>query len=250
MKLMSSCRFLFFRFVIILLLIPFFGMAGCSNNLRTKVRVVSSFDKSQKPTVAVLNFTHEESKKKKKPFVAGLFSNPGASYIIPDILSRELLESGMFNVVDREVIREKLNDPQFSNIESFDDYKALAATFGADAIVVGTFKRFGFLYPTIIPRMMVMFNAEYVDIKSTQTIWYIKIKAQSSKDLDERDLARKQIKSAIEGLKKKLGNHVGKVDGGDERLENPDERSVSPDDAKSKNSTLKSMKQIVKLGSE
>ena len=214
-------------------------MAGCSNNLRTKVRVVSRFSSVQKPTVAVLDFTHVESKKKKKPFVAGLFSNPGASYIIPDILSRELAKSDMFNVIDRAIIRETLKDPQFNNIESFDDFKALAAIFGADAIVSGTFKRFGFLYPTIIPRMMVMFNAEYVDIKSKQTIWYIKIKAQSSKDLDERDLTRKQIKSALEGLRKKLANPAKTVDNSDGKSGSSDESAGSPVGAKSKSSTFK-----------
>jgi len=229
MKLMSFFRISFSRFVIILLLISFFGIAGCSNELRTKVRVVSPFNRTQKPTVAVLDFEHEKSEKKKKPFVAGLFSNPGASYIIPNILSRELSNSGMFNVVDRQVIMEKLKEPQYSNMEGFEDYKALAETFGADAIIVGTFKRFGFLYPTIIPRMMVMFNAEYVDIKSTRTIWYIKVKAQSSKDLDERDLARKQIIEAIDGLKEKLGRTDGELDNPDGEIDGFKKKSGKAD---------------------
>ena len=229
MKLMSFSRISFSRFVIILLLISFLGIAGCSNELRTKVRVVSEFNRTEKPTVAVLDFEHEKSKKKKKPFVAGLFSNPGATYIIPNILASELSKSGMFNVVDRAVIMETLKDPQYDNLEGFEDYKALAAVFGADAIVVGTFKRFGFLYPTIIPRMMVAFNAEYVDIKSTQTIWYIKVKAQSSKDLDERDLARKQIIEAIDGLKEKLGRTDGELDNPDGEIDGFKKKSGKAD---------------------
>lgn len=191
---------------IIISLINLFWLAGCATHTRTEIKVINEFDQSEKPKVAVLDFKPDLSikEKKSKPFVAGLFNNPDAGHMLANIFSQELSKSDLFVVVGRKDVIKKLEESGYNRINGIDDYSSLGKILGVDAIITGTFKRFGFLYPTIVPRILVKFYAEYIDLKTTNKIWSVRIKDQSSTEVDERDLARKQIKEAIKRLEKRL----------------------------------------------
>ena len=200
-------------------------LSGCAVRTNTKVDVVNRFNHSVKPVVAVLDFQPDVSEKDKnkdknknedkesdkkeekdgKPFVAGLFNNPDAGNVIANTFSQELSKSELFTVVKRDDVKKALN--QLGLVQGISDVKGyftLGEALGVDALIIGTYKRFGFLYPTIVPRIWIKFYAEYMDLNTKQKIWHIFIKGQSSAVTDERDFARQRINDAIKQLEKKL----------------------------------------------
>ena len=202
---MKSKKLLFIVSVAILP-ICFLCFQGCATHTTAKIEVINEFDQSKKQKVAVLDFKPNFAKKEKdsKPFVVGLFNNPEAGYLLANIFSHELAVSGLFDVVDRKNVIKKLETSGYNDVNSINDYGSVGKVLDVDAVITGTFKRFGFIYPTIIPRIIVKFNTEYIDLKTNKEIWHIRIKGQSSAEADERDLARKYIKEAIIELGKKL----------------------------------------------
>lgn len=201
-------------------------LSGCAVQTSTKVDVVNRFNNSAKPVVAVLNFEPDVADKDKnkdkekdkskdndngeedddsKPFVAGLFNNPDAGNVLANIFSQELSKSELFTVVNRNDVKKALNQLGISrDISDVEGYFTLGKALGVDALVTGTYKRFGFLYPTIVPRIWIRLYAEYIDLNTKQKIWHVFIKGQSSAVTDERDFARARINDAIKQLEKKL----------------------------------------------
>lgn len=185
--------------------------AGCVVQSRPDIILAktfdqSRFDQSRRPVVAVLDFVPDPSIKKReaKPFVAGLFNNPAAGSMIANIFSQELSESDIFPVMDRSEIAEKLESAGYEATDINTDLDAIKTVLGSDAVIIGTFKRFGFLYPSILPRVLIKFYAEYYDLRTNSKIWSVRIKRESSSENDERVLARKYIKEAVKALEEKL----------------------------------------------
>lgn len=185
-----------------------FCFSGCASHKTPRIRIFDQIGQSVKPKVAVLKFRQILIKKdnNKKPFVTGVFTNPNAGYFLANIFSQELSESGLFSVLDRSDVIKILKKEGMDETEDInkENYGKFGKALGVDAIITGTVKKFGFLYPTIIPRVVVKFNVEYIDIKTNSIIWTAGIKDKSSSEIDERDLARKHIKKAIKNLKRKL----------------------------------------------
>ncbi|MGR3220739.1 MAG: CsgG/HfaB family protein, partial [Candidatus Anammoxibacter sp.] len=163
-----------------ILLICFLCFQGCATHTAVKIEVINELDQSKKQKVAVLDFKPDLVKKKNgsKPFVVGLFNNPDAGYLLANMFSQELSVSDMFDVVDRQTVIEKLEASGYSDVKSITDYGTVGKILEVDAIITGTFKRFGFIYPTIIPRIIVKFNTEYIDLKTNKRIWHLRIKGQ------------------------------------------------------------------------
>ncbi len=192
------------------LLISVVGFSGCSSHSSSsaKVRVFGAFEGPFKPKVAALEFRRDSGGKKKgaRTAIAGLFTNPDAGKIIANMFTNELTKSELFIVLDQETVRKRLKKSGYKDIQNIErsEYKELKKILNVDAIVTGTYKRFGFLYPTMIPRIMVKFYAEYIDIETGDILWSIRVKDYSSSDRDERDLARRKIARAVNNLKFKL----------------------------------------------
>ena len=186
--------------------IVFLCFQSCATHIAVKIEIINEIVQSKKQKVAVLDFKPNLAKKEKdsKPFVVGLFNNPEAGYLLANIFSHELAASDLFDVVGREDVIEKLKASGYNDVNTINDYGSVGKILDVDAVITGTFKRFGFIYPTIIPRIIVKFNTKYIDLKTNKEIWHIRVKGQSSAETDERDLARKYIKEAIIELEKKL----------------------------------------------
>ncbi len=192
----------------LLLLISAINFSGCSSNSGVKVKLFNNYDRSVPPNLAVLDFKEAAAADEKSsiPFVVGLFLNPDAGPILAKIFSQEMANAELAAVIDRRTMVKKLKESGYENMLEIkgEDYEDVAKLLGADAIMCGEYKRFGFLYPTMIPRMVVKFSVEYYDLKSNSIVWRAKVKDQSSRDTDERDLARKRIQKVLKRLKRKL----------------------------------------------
>lgn len=200
-----------------ILLIIFVSSSGCGTHSSVKVKLKKEFDLSVKPKVAVLDFKKDSSTKVKesKPFVAGLFLNPDAGAIIAKIFSNELESFPLVNMLSRKSVVKILETSVYDKMEDInrEDFGEVAKLLGVDAIITGTFTRFGFLYPTIVPRIMLKFTVEYYEAATDSVVWVAKVKDYSSREVDERVLARKRVKNVLEKLEKVLNKaNVNKID--------------------------------------
>lgn len=194
--------YLFLPLIIILYI------SGCAANTSIKVNIFKQPDLIGITNAAVFRFEEDASIKDKatKKGIIGIYTNPQAGDILARIFSQELAESGLFSVIDRGDVQKQLKAIGLDETRGIqkNDYDVLKNSMGINAIIIGTFKEFGFLYPTIVPRTIVKFNAVCMDIDTGKPVWSIKVADQSSSEKDERLLARNHIKRAINELKKNL----------------------------------------------